>query len=59
MVIDRDDVNKVYYLMFKIMEDIFMGMIKCFMGLEELVVIVVILDNGGKVNLFNMKGIGE
>ena len=59
MVIDRDDVNKVHHSMFKIMEDIFTGTIKRFMGSEESVVTVVTSGNGGKANLSNTKGIGE
>ena len=59
MVIDRDDANKVLHSMFKIMEDIFTGTIKRFMGSEESVVTVATSDNGGKANLSNTKGIGE
>ena len=59
MVIDRDDVNKVHHSMFKIMEDIFTGTIKRFMGSEESVVTVATSGNGGKANLSNSKGIGE
>ena len=45
--------------MFKIMEDIFTGTIKRFMGSEESVVTVATSDNGGKANLSNTTGIRE
>ena len=59
MVIDRDDANKVLHSMFKIMEDIFTGTIKRFMGSEESVVTAATSDKGGKANLSNTTGIGE
>ena len=59
MVIDRDDANKVLHSMFKIMEDIFTGTIKRFMGSEESVVTVATSDDGGKANLSHTTGIGE
>ena len=59
MVIDRDDANKVHHSMFKIMEDIFTGTIKRFMGSEESVVTVGTSNNGGKANLSHTTGIEE
>ena len=59
MVIDRDDVNKVHHSMFKIMEDIFTGTIKRFMGSEESVITVGTSNNGGKANLSHTTGIEE
>ena len=59
MVIDRDDVNKVHHSMFKIMEDIFTGTIKRFMGSEESVVTVGTSNNGGKANLSHTTVIEE
>ena len=59
MVIDRDDANKVLHSVFKIMEDIFTGKIKRYMGSEESVVTVATSDNGGKANLSHTTGIEE
>ena len=59
MVIDRDDEIKVHHSIFKIMEDIFTGTIKRFMGSEESVITVATSDNGGKANRSNTTGIGE
>ena len=59
MVIDRDDANKVHHSMFKIMEDIFTGTIKRFMGSEESVVTVGTSNNGGKANLSHTTVIEE
>ena len=50
MVIDRDDEIKVHHSIFKIMEDIFTGTIKRFMGSEESIITVATSDNGGKAN---------
>ena len=59
MVIDGDDANKVLHLVFKIMEGIFTGTIKRYMGSEESVVTVATSDNGGKANLSHTTGIEE
>lgn len=56
VVIDRDDANKVLHSMFKIMEDIFMGTIKRFMGSETT---TTSSDNRGEANISHTTGIKE
>ena len=56
MVIDRDDVNKVLQSMMKIMEDIFMGTMKRFIGSGESVANMASSEDGGKAHSTDVAG---